>query len=156
MTAAVPAHEGHQRLLPTAQRRRHRSGKHRDFVGCGALRGGVHFAAHLLQNIFEFQTVNELNVPIGQPNANTDIVNGGAQGYIFWFTTTAPFDPITVQLNYDCANTGPAPIIVNLPGTNGSNAFALSAVNAGSAATITVTPSPSVALPLLLSICETN
>ena len=139
-----------------------------------------------LQNIFEFQTVNELNVPIGQPNANSDIVEGGFQGYVFWFTTAAPIDPINVQLNYDCANTEPAPItvglntlllsasagpvpdivalaatatadgIIDLPGTTGSNAFAVSTVNNGSAATITVEPKPLVTLPLALSICETD
>ena len=49
-----------------------------------------------LQGIFQYQTVNELNVPIGQPNANADIVNGGFQGFIFWFTPTQPIDLITV------------------------------------------------------------
>jgi hypothetical protein len=139
-----------------------------------------------LQNIFEFQTVNELNVPIGQPNANSDIVEGGFQGYIFWFNTAAPIDPVNVQLNWDCANTEPAAItvglntvllsasatpvpdilelaatptadgILSLSGPNGSNAFAVSAANAGSAGTITVEPKPSAALLLAMSICETN
>jgi hypothetical protein len=89
-------------------------------------------------------------------------------------------------MTYDCANTDPAPVtvglntlllsaeatpvpdivalaatptgdgIVNLPGSNGSNAFAVSTVNVGSTATITASAAPSVSLPLVLSICETN
>jgi hypothetical protein len=139
-----------------------------------------------LQNIFEFQTVNEFNIPIGQPNANSDIVDGGFQGYIFWFNTAQPIDPVNVQLNYDCANTEPAPVtlglntlllsasvtpvadilalastltndgVVRLPGATGSNAFAVSVSNAGSAETITAEPKPAGALPLVMSICQTN
>ena len=46
--------------------------------------------------------------------------------------------------------------IVDLPGTNGSNAFAVSTVNVGSTATITASARTSVTLPLVMSICETN
>jgi hypothetical protein len=46
--------------------------------------------------------------------------------------------------------------IVNLPGVNGSNAFSVSTMNVGSTGTITVTPSSSQTLPLVMSICETN
>lgn len=33
---------------------------------------------------------------------------------MFWFTPTEPIDPVNVQLNYDCANTQPAPITVSV------------------------------------------
>ena len=89
-------------------------------------------------------------------------------------------------MTYDCANTNPAPVTVGLntlllsasvtpvadivalsatptadgtvdiPGSNGSNAFAVSTVNVGSTATITASARTSVTLPLVLSICETN
>jgi hypothetical protein len=91
-----------------------------------------------------------------------------------------------VELSFDCSNTSPALVtaglntlllsasatpvpdivalvatpsgdgIVDVPGTNGSNAFAVATVNVGSADTITASAAPSVILPLFLSICETN
>jgi hypothetical protein len=135
---------------------------------------------------FAYQTTDAANVPVGTPNTPVDIPAGGFQNYIFGFLPSAPISPTEVELDYDCTNSEPAPVteglntlllsadaapvpdivalaatptgdgIVNLSGTNGSNAFAVSTVNVGSAATITATPAPSTSLPLALSICETN
>jgi hypothetical protein len=46
--------------------------------------------------------------------------------------------------------------IVDLPGTNGSNASAVATVNVGSTATMTASPRTSVPLNVTMSICETN
>jgi hypothetical protein len=136
---------------------------------------------------FAYQTTDAANVPNGTPNTPADIAAGGSQNFIFGFLPSAPINPTEVVLNYDCSNTDPAPStaglntlllsasgtpvpdivalaatptadgIVDLPGTNGSNAFAVSTVNVGSTDTITASPVPSsVALPLVMSICETN
>ena len=110
----------------------------------------------------------------------------GFQSFILAFTPTQDIAPTDVQLSYDCTNTNPAPVtvglntlllsasttpvpdivalaatptgdgIVNLSGTNGSNAFAVATVNVGSTDTITASAVVKVSLPLFLSICETN
>ena len=135
---------------------------------------------------FGYLTTDASSVPVGTPNTLVDIPACGAQNFIFGFLPTAPISPTEVELNYDCTNTDPAPSteglntlslsataapvadivalaitptsdgIVDLPGTNGSNAFAVATVNVGSTATITASAGPSVTLPLILSICETN
>jgi len=135
---------------------------------------------------FAYQTTDASNALVGTPNTPTDIAAGGSQNFIFAFTPTATFSPTEVLLNYDCTNSVPAPVtvglntlllsasatpvpdivalaatptgdgIVDLPGTNGSNAFSVATVNVGSTDTITASATPSVTLPLSLSICETN
>ena len=92
-----------------------------------------------------------------------------------------------VQLGFDCTNTDPAPIntglntllfsastapvpdvvalaatftndgIVNIPGTNGTGAFAVATVNVGATGAITVSADTgATSLPLTVSLCETN
>jgi hypothetical protein len=135
---------------------------------------------------FAYQTTDASNVPTGTLNTPADIPAGGSQNFIFAFVPTAPISPIEVLITYDCVNSEPAQMtvglnmlllsasatpvadilaltatstgdgIVDLPGSNGSNAFAVSTANNGSAATITAEPKSSGALPLVLTICETN
>ena len=135
---------------------------------------------------FAYQTTDANNAPTGTPNTPADIPAGSAQNFIFGFTPTDPISPTEVQLAYDCSNSTPAPVtvgvntlllsaeatpvpdivalaatlsgdgILNLPGSNGSNAFSVSTVNNGSVGTITASPTLSAALPMVLSICETN
>jgi hypothetical protein len=88
-------------------------------------------------------------------------------------------------MNFDCANTDPAPIttglntlllsasntpvpdivalaaasggIVNIPGTNGAGAFAVATVNVGANGNITASADTgSATLPVNISLCETN
>jgi hypothetical protein len=135
---------------------------------------------------FAYQTTDASNAPVGSPNTPADIAAGGSQNFVFGFLPTATFSPTDVLLTYDCTNSDPAPVtvglntlllsasatpvpdivalaatpsgdgIVDLPGTNGSNAFSVATVNVGSTDTITASAAPSVTLPLALSICETN
>ena len=135
---------------------------------------------------FAYWTTDAANVPTGSPNTPASIPGNGSQNFIFGFAPTAPISPTEVLMTYDCANTDPAPVtvgvntlllsaeatpvpdivalaatatadgIVDIPGSNGSNAFAVSTVNVGSTATITASARTSVTLPLVMSICETN
>jgi hypothetical protein len=135
---------------------------------------------------FAYWTTDAANVPVGTPNTPVDIAAGGFQNYIFGFLPTAPISPTEVELDYDCTNSEPAPVtaglntlllsasttavadmvalaitptgdgILNLPGTSGSNAFSVATVNTGGTDTITATPETTVALPVALSICETD
>ena len=135
---------------------------------------------------FTYQTTDASNVLVGTPDTPVDIAAGESQNFVFGFLPTSPISPTEVLISYDCTNSAPATItvglntlllsasaspipdivalvatptgdgILNLPGPNGSNAFAVSAVNVGSADTITATPSPSVVLPLAMSICQTD
>ena len=135
---------------------------------------------------FAYWTTDAANVPTGNPNTPASIPGNGSQNFIFGFAPREPISPTEVLMTYDCANTDPAPVtvglntlllsaevgavpdivalaatasgdgIVNLPGSNGSNAFSVSTVNVGSTATITAAPRPSVSLNLVMSICETN
>jgi hypothetical protein len=92
-----------------------------------------------------------------------------------------------VQFSFDCANTEPAPIttglntlllsasntpvpdivalaatttndgIVNIPGTNGTGAFAVATVNVGASGTITASGDTGAAtLPVNISLCQTD
>jgi hypothetical protein len=137
---------------------------------------------------FSYQATDPTtNAPIGTPNTPIDISAGSAQTFQFAFMPTAPFNPIDVELSFDCTNSEPAPTtvglntlllsasttqvadiialaatptgdgIVNLPGTTGANAFSVSTVNVGSQDTITASAvTGSAALPVTLSICESN
>jgi hypothetical protein len=109
------------------------------------------------------------------------------QSFVFALTPSAAIAPTDVQLSFDCANTDPAPInvglntlllsasvtpvpdivalaatatndgIVNIPGTNGTGAFAVATVNVGVGGSITASAdSGSTSLPLNIFLCETN
>ncbi len=127
------------------------------------------------------------NAVIGSPNTPVDIAAGAFQTYIFSFTPTAPFPPTEVQMSFSCTNTVPAPIaaglntlllsasatpisdivalaatttndgIVNVPGTNGTGAFAVATVNVGAGESITVSADTgSATLPVNISLCQTD
>jgi hypothetical protein len=109
------------------------------------------------------------------------------QSFVFALTPSAAIAPTDVQLSFDCANTDPAPInvglntlllsasvtpvpdivalaatatndgIVNIPGTNGTGAFAVATVNVGVGADITASADTGGAsLPVNLFICQTD
>jgi hypothetical protein len=135
---------------------------------------------------FAYQTTDAANAPVGTPNTAVDIPAGASQNFVFGFMPTAPIDPTEVSFDYDCTNSDPAPVtpgvntlllsasstavpdivaltatpsgdgIVNLPGTNGSNAFSVATVNNGATDTITADVVTTVSLPVALSICESN
>lgn len=117
---------------------------------------------------FAYQTTNpQTNELVGTPNTPVDIPGGQLQTFLFVLTPTGPFAPTDVELQFDCNNTEPAPIIsglntlllsasttpvpdiialaatpngngiVDLPGTNGAGAFAVATVNVGAADIIT-------------------
>jgi len=122
-----------------------------------------------------------LNTPVDIPE------NNGAQSFLVSLTPGAPFDSRDVAFVYDCDGTSPAatlpglntllvssaaaPVpdvvalaatlsgngIVDVPGDNGANAFAVATVNVGVAANITVTADTgATALPLDLFVCQTD
>ena len=129
-------------------------------------------------------STNEL---VGEPNTAASVPGGAIQTFLFGLTPTSASAPTEIALNFDCTNSPPAnaiegvntlllsssesPVpdivvlgatptndgILNMPGTNGSAAFAVASVNVGSAATVVVRPDTGLAdLPLTLTICETN
>jgi CSLREA domain-containing protein len=123
----------------------------------------------------------------GNPNTPVNIAAGAAQSFVLALTPTAAFPPTDVQFNFDCANTDPAPInvglntlllsasltpvpdvvalaatttsdgIVNIPGTNGTGAFAVATVNVGASGNITASADTgSAALPVTINLCQTE
>jgi len=127
------------------------------------------------------------NQVTGSLNTPVDIAAGAAQSYVFALTPSAPIASTDVQFSFDCTNTNPASIspgldtllfsasntpvpdiealsatltndgIVNIPGTNGTGAFAVATVNVGASGSITVTgDTGGASLPVSISICETN
>jgi glucose/arabinose dehydrogenase len=127
------------------------------------------------------------NVAVGFPNTPVNIASGAAQTYVFALTPSAPIPPTDVQLDFDCANNNPASIlpglntllfsasnspvpdivalaattsndgVLNIPGTNGSGAFAVATVNVGASATITASADTGGAnIPVNIFVCETN
>ncbi len=127
------------------------------------------------------------NAPISSPNTPIDMTAGGTQSFVFSFTPQSVFSSTDVQLNFTCTNAGPAPVIsglntlllaglstpspdivalaatfsgdgiVNIPGTNGTGAFAVATVNVGAGGQVTVSADTGGAtLPVSLSVCQTN
>lgn len=116
---------------------------------------------------FSYQATNPAtNALVGAPDTPADIAPGGLQTFLLAFTPTAPFDPVDVQVSYDCAEADPARIvtglntvllsasaapvpdivavavtpsrdgIVDIPGTAGTGVFAVAQTNVGAAGTI--------------------
>jgi hypothetical protein len=127
------------------------------------------------------------NQVIGSANTPISVGAGAMQSFVFALTPSAAIAPTDVQLSFDCANTDPAPInvglntlllsasvtpvpdivalaatatndgIVNIPGTNGTGAFAVATVNVGVGADITASADTGGAsLPVNLFICQTD
>jgi hypothetical protein len=112
---------------------------------------------------------------------------GGSQTFLFAFTPMAPMDPTDMEMDFSCVNTGSAdahhglntflmsasttPVpdmvtvaatlgkdgIVNVPGANGTGAFAVATINMGIGGTITAsTDTGGAGLPLDLQLCQTD
>lgn len=113
--------------------------------------------------------------------------NNGQQSFVFALTPIATISPQNVQFGFACANAAPAPVqtglntlllsastspvpdvialsatasadgILRLPGSTGSNAFAVATTNLGVGASIKIAPMlvPNT-LPVALTICQTN
>ena len=127
------------------------------------------------------------NQVIGSPNTPISVGAGAIQSFVVALTPTAAIAPTDVQFNFDCANTDPAPInvglntlllsasvtpvpdivalaatatndgVVNIPGTNGTGAFAVATVNVGASANITASADTGGAsIPVNLFICQTD
>jgi hypothetical protein len=136
---------------------------------------------------FVFQTTNPAtNALTGTANTPVNIAPGASQSYVIAFTPSAAFSPTNIQLNFSCANAGPAPVIVgintlnlsassspvpdivalaasgdpgyvDIPGAAGTGVFAVATVNLGSDATITASANTGTAnLPVALTICQTD
>ena len=127
------------------------------------------------------------NQVTGPPNTPVNIPAGAAQSYVFALTPNASVAPTDVQFSFDCTDTNPAAIvpglntltfsasntpvpdivalaatttndgIVNIPGTNGTGAFAVATVNVGASGSITASAETgSATLPLNVSLCQTD
>src|SRR5262245_36445398 len=135
---------------------------------------------------FLYQTTDpKTNQLTGTPNTPVNIAPGGAQTFLISFMVTAEFSS-TVFLNFDCADTAPAPNIVavntlaltvvnrpvddvipiastqtkdgivNIPGLNGTGAFAMAAVNIGNGGICCMLHTDTAAPNVTLSICQTD
>ena len=127
------------------------------------------------------------NALTGTANTPVDIPANSGQSYLVAFNPTAVYVTETVSFGFYCANANPAPVtpevntlflsasstpvpnvialavspsedgILDLPGTSGSNAFAVATSNIGAAGTLKVTINPgAVPLPVDLAVCETE
>ena len=127
------------------------------------------------------------NQPTGMPNTPADMPMGGSQTFMFAFTPTGPMDPTDMAMSFGCANTDPGHVqpgvntllisasstpvmdmvalaatlgndgIVNVPGPNGTGAFAVATVNMGVGATVTASADTGgVGMPVTLFMCQTN
>ena len=151
-----------------------------DATGCGIAPTTVVDAA------FQYQTTDASNALTGSVNTPADILAGQQQNYVFAFTPNSAFAPTDVQLEFDCADTDPATVVsglntlllsasdtpvadivalaatlnsdgyTDIPGDTGTGVFAVAAVNVGSADTITASSTLSGALPVTVSLCETD
>jgi hypothetical protein len=131
-----------------------------------------------------YTTSAATNAITSGPNPAVTIGPGAAQSFLLVFTPAQQFGPVDVPLQFDCANTAPAPItsglntillsaatvpvpdIVALAATlsndgivtlNSLGAFAVATVNVGAGETITasaVGATPS--LPVSFTICRTD
>jgi streptogramin lyase len=136
---------------------------------------------------FVYQTTNPAtNALTGSANTPASIAAGAAQTFVIAFTPNAGFVPNNVTLGFSCAGLAAAPSntglntlllsatagpvpdivalaasvdpgIVDIPGANGTGAFAVATVNVGASGTITATANTgSATLPVALTICQTN
>jgi Protein of unknown function (DUF4038)/Putative collagen-binding domain of a collagenase len=127
------------------------------------------------------------NQVTGSPNTPVGITAGAAQSFIISLTPIGNIAPTDVQFSFDCDNSNPAPIntglntlllsassspvpdivalaatltndgIANIPGTNGTGAFAVATVNVGATGTITASADTgSTSLPVNISLCQTS
>lgn len=127
------------------------------------------------------------NALVGTADTPVDIPAGKYQSFVVAFTPAAELAPTDVQLRFDCFNSSavatltgvntvllsasstPVPDvialaatagntgIVNIPGINGTGAFAVATANVGSSGTITASvDTAGTTLPVNMAICQTN
>jgi hypothetical protein len=151
-------------------------------TGCGMAPAGQMPGMFMYQ-----ATDPHTNQPIGMPNAPMDMPMGGSQTFMFAFTPTASMDPTDMVMNFSCTNTTSADVhpglntflisasmtpvpdmvalaatlgndgIVNVPGADGTGAFAVATVNMGAGGTITAAADTGgVGLPVSLQLCQTD
>ena len=153
-----------------------------DATGCGIAAS----ATTPVDAAFQYQTTDASNALTGSVNTPVDILAGAQQNYVFAFTPNSAFAPTDVELAFDCADTDPATVVsglntlllsasdtpvadivalaatinndgyVDVPGDTGTGVFAVAAVNVGSTDTITASSMVSGALPVTVSLCETD
>lgn len=135
---------------------------------------------------FTYRETNAANEAIGPVNPALDIEPGGAATVVMSFAASETLAPTDVALNFSCANSAPAGIllgintltlsasatpvpdmitltstlsqdgVVSVP-TDGASAFGVSTVNVGAAGTLTATvDTGSENLSAVLSLCETT
>jgi hypothetical protein len=68
--------------------------------------------------IFDFQTTDLSNNPIGTLNGPVDIAGGAAQSFVLTFIPTAAFPATGISFNFKCSNSSSAPVT---PGVNTLN-----------------------------------
>jgi len=126
------------------------------------------------------------NATTGPQNTPVDIPAGAAQSYVFTITPTGSLPPTDVQFSFGCTNASPAPVqtglntllfsasdalvpdivavagtlendgVVTIPGPSGTGVFSVAMINAGASGTVTVAAHTGAALPVSISLCETN
>jgi hypothetical protein len=151
-------------------------------TGCGLSPGTAVPATFVYQT-----TNPTTNAVTGNPSTPVSIAANGSQSFVIAFTPTAPIDPTDVVINAACTNVAAAtslsgintlllsasaspvpdiialaatagePLIVDLAGSNGANAFAVASVNVGAAGAITIgTDTGNVTLPIAVTACASD
>jgi hypothetical protein len=135
--------------------------------------------------VFSYQQTNAANQPIGTPNTPVNIPAGEFRTFVIALTPIQAFPATEIHFSFDCTNTSPAPDtpgvntflltssagatpdviaiavavggIVTIPGVGGTGALAVATANVGASAPIVVSADTgNVALPLELTVCQTN
>jgi len=126
------------------------------------------------------------NALVGAPNQPVDIAAGEAACYAIFVTPSAVFDPLDVTFSFGGTNTLPVPVIhgvntfllsgaagptpdvvalvatagangiVDVPGIGATGAFAVAVSNVGISGTVALTTETGDALPIDVSLCETD
>jgi hypothetical protein len=153
-----------------------------DALACSIVPGGPVAGSFTYQT-----TDRATNAATGAPNTPVTIAKGQAQSFVISLTPTAAIAAGDIQFGYGCRNSAYAPSstgvntlyfsasptptpdvialvatptgdgILDIPGTSGSNAFALATANVGSAGSVTaVVDTGSATLPLTVTICQSN
>lgn len=117
-----------------------------------------------------FRTDPATNAILSPAQTSADIAAGGLASFVFAFTPTSGFDPVDVEIGFDCDNTDPARVIPGVntfllgasdvpgpdivalaatlandgvtrsPGPAGTAVFSVATSNVGAAGTLTATP----------------
>jgi hypothetical protein len=155
--------------------------------GNAAVRCSVSPASKIAAEFSFQTTDPSTNAITGTANTPVDIVPGGLQTFVISFTPTAAFAPTDAVFTFVCLNSARSPTyvgvntlllsasstpvpdvialaatptndgIVNVPGTNGTGAFAVATVNVGASGNITASADTGgLALPVNISLCQTD